>query len=439
MKPIVAIVGRPNIGKSTLFNRLIGRRRAIVKSESGVTRDINYADCEGGRFTLVDTGGFEPAAKEGILKKVKEQVQFAIEEADLIIFLMDARLGATPQDKELIGILRKTGKKVIYAANKVDTKKLLSLTDEFYSLGIDNIFPVSAECGLGTTELLDAVLSSLPGVKEAEEAEEEGEGERVRVSIVGRPNAGKSSILNKLTGKERAIVSEIPGTTRDSLDTLFEKNGKRYLFIDTAGIRKKRKLSRALDIYSAIGAIKTIDRSDLALLTIDAKEGPRLQDEKIAGLIEDRGKGCIIVLNKWDAVEKETDTAKLYEERIRHAIPFLSYAPVLFVSALTGRNMEKIFEAIDRVDGEQKTKVPTSKLNALLKKFTSRSSPPSYRGKEVKLYYITQTGTLPLKFTVFTNLPEGVLESYRRYLINSFRESLKTTEVPLRVFFRSRR
>ena len=436
MKPVVAIVGRPNVGKSSLFNRLIGRRKAITKAEPGVTRDVNYADCEekGRIFTLVDTGGFEPAAKEGILRQIKEQAILAMEEADVIILLMDARTGPTPSDRGLVEMLRKTEKKVIYAANKVDARSLMDLTAEFYSLGIDSILPVSAEHGLGTAELVDAVLDSLPEYEPVAEADE-----WVKVAIVGRPNAGKSSLLNRLLGRERAIVSEVPGTTRDSIDTPLERDGRKYLFIDTAGIRKKQRISRRLETYCVVAAIKSIERCDLSLLVIDGNEGVRTQDEKIGGLIEDRGKACIIVVNKWDLVEKDTDTMRVYTEAIRSKMPFLSFAPVVFVSALTGRRVEGIFDTIDRVMEEGSRRIPTSKLNQLLAQFTKAHRPPAYRGREIRFYYTTQVGTAPQRLAVFTNYPAGVPDSYRRYLVNRFRESLGLTDVPLRISFRSRR
>ncbi|MBI5598951.1 MAG: ribosome biogenesis GTPase Der [Deltaproteobacteria bacterium] len=464
MKPLVAIVGRPNVGKSALFNRILGgRRRAITKDEPGVTRDLNYADCsEGGRsFTLVDTGGFEPAAKEAILRKVKEQATLAVEEADVIIFLMDNRQGVMPGDRELVAMLRRTGKKVIYAANKVDTKRLIPAVSDFYSLGIDDVLAVSAESGLGVDELLDAVIANLPREEPSRtagwpavsavgpsrtEATEAGQTanqpsltERVRVAIVGRPNAGKSSLLNKLIGKQRAIVSDVPGTTRDSIDTPFEKDGKGYLFIDTAGIRKKGRITRTLEAYCVFAAIKTIERSDVALLVIDGMEGLKMQDEKIAGFIERRGKGCVIVVNKWDTVVKDVDSTRLYTERIRLTMPFLQYAPVVFTSALTGRGIRDLFGRIDEVFEQSTRRFTTSRLNRLLEGFVAQTRPSAYRGKEVKLYYMTQTGTAPVKFAVFANLPKGVTESYRRYLVNRFRESLGLTDAPVRVVFRSRR
>jgi len=437
MKPIVAIVGRPNVGKSALFNRIVGSRRAIIKDEPGVTRDVNYADTGalGRAFVLVDTGGFEPVTTSDMMAKVREQALLAIEEADVIVFLMDGRTGPVTQDREVAAILRKTGKKVIYAANKIDTKNLMPETAEFYSLGVDEVCPVSAEHGLGVAELIDRIVQALPG-----KAEEEAEDENiVKVAIVGRPNAGKSSLLNRLVGKKRSIVSEVPGTTRDSIDTLYVKGDKKYLFIDTAGIRKKGKISAKLETYAVISAIKSIDRCDIALLVIDGKDGFGVQDERIAGLLSDRGKACIIVVNKWDIVEKDDKTTKRYTDDIRHRAPFITYAPVEFVSALSGKRVVDIFGIVDDVMVEMGTKFKTSQLNDFLGKFVDHYSPPAYSGKEVKLYYATQTGTNPPRFTVFVNVPKGITDSYRRYLINSFREALKLSSVPIKMNFRARR
>jgi GTP-binding protein len=436
MKPIVAIVGRPNVGKSVLFNRLCGRRKAIVVSEPGVTRDLNYADvCEWGRtFTLVDTGGFEPEATEGITRRVKEQTRLAIEEADVIILLMDGRVGPTHQDRELVDILRKAGRPVIYGVNKLDTPRQAQAADEFYSLGIDTVMPLSAEHGLGVAELLDSVLSKIPLAPAAPEPEK-----RVKVAIVGRPNVGKSTLSNRLIGRERAIVSEAPGTTRDVVDTPFDKNGKRYLFIDTAGIRKKTKISTTVEIYSVVKAIKSIDRCDVALLVIDGRQGIMAQDEKIGRLIDEGGKGCVIVVNKWDIVEKDTLTTKRYSNDIRSRFPFLSFAPILFVSALRGQRVEKVLTTVDRVASSSQTSVPTSKLNSLLKGFVEAHTPPLYQGRAVKFYYTTQTGTSPPTFVVFTNYPKAVPEAYRRYLVGRFRESLGMVDAPIRLYFRERR
>jgi GTP-binding protein len=433
MKPVVAIVGRPNVGKSTLFNRILGRRKAIVRGEPGTTRDLNYADAVEG-FTLVDTGGFEPAAKTDILRKVKEQARLAIEEADIVVFVMDGKTGPTPDDFTLVGMLRKTGKPALYAVNKMDTPRPAPLAAEFYSLGVEPLYPVSAEHGFGVMELLDAVLRKLPPPEEMAPPEE-----MLTVAIVGRPNAGKSSLLNELIGRERAIVSEVPGTTRDVVDTVFERNGKRYLFIDTAGIRKKTRIARTVEAYCVVEAIKSIERADIVLLVLDGFEGMTVQDEKIAGLIEGKSRCAVLVVNKWDIVEKDAKTAALYEKRIRSMAPFLSYAPVVFVSALTGRGIKDIFGIVDALAEESSVKIETPRLNRLLKDFTARHTPPACRGKEVKFYYITQTGARPVRLTVFANFPEGVEESYRRYLAGAFREALSLKNIPIRIAFKKRR
>jgi GTP-binding protein len=437
MKPVVAIVGRPNVGKSVLFNRLVGRRKAITGDEPGVTRDLNYADVmeEGKLFTLVDTGGFEPDAEEGIMKRVREQARLAIEDSDVIILVMDGRTGPTPQDRELVGMLRRAGKPVIYGVNKLDTPgETRGAADEFYSLGIDRVMPLSAEHGLGVDELLDDVLGRFDALPAPGEPPE-----RVRIAIVGRPNAGKSSLLNRLVGKERAIVSEVPGTTRDTVDSELDRGGKSYLFIDTAGIKKKRKITRSVEIYSVRKAVKSIDRCDVALLVIDGMSGVTVQDEKIARLVDSRGRSCVIVVNKWDMVEKDTHTTRRYSKAIREKMPFLSFAPVLFVSAMTGQRVDKVLAAVDTVAEHGRARVTTSRLNELVKVITEAHSPPLYRGRRVKFYYATQAGTSPPTFVFFSNWPEAVPESYRRYLASHLRESLGLVDVPIRVFFRKRR
>ena len=357
MKPIVAIVGRPNVGKSTLFNRLIGRRRAAVADEPGVTRDLNYGDVEelGRSFTLVDTGGFEPASEDEILRQVREQANLAIEDSDVIVFLMDGRAGLTPQDREIAGMLRRAEKPVLYAVNKIDAQSLEAEAMEFYGLGVSNVISVSAEHGLGLAELMDAVIARLP------EAEDEPEhGERIKIALVGRPNVGKSSLLNRLIGKQRSIVSNVAGTTRDSVDTPFDLNGRGYVFIDTAGIRKKGKVSLRLENYCVMEAIRSIERCDVAALILDGGVGGQGQDERIAGLIEDRKKCCVIIVNKWDIVEKDTHTTKHATEAIRNKLPFLTYPPVLFTSALTGQRVPLVLETATEVFDKSCERVSTS-------------------------------------------------------------------------------
>ncbi|HHL40138.1 MAG TPA: ribosome biogenesis GTPase Der [Deltaproteobacteria bacterium] len=436
MKPLVAIVGRPNVGKSTLFNRLIGRRKAITRSEPGVTRDLNYGDVsEGGRtFTLVDTGGFEPEAAGGIMGKVKEQMRLAVEEADLVIFLMDGREGLTAADRELVDMLRKTHRPVIYAVNKVDSPRLEGALAEFYDLGVDRVMAVSAERGDGVYELLEEVMAALP-VRRGKDRDEAV----TKVAIVGRPNAGKSSILNRLAGRERMIVSEVPGTTRDAVDTEIRHHGRRFVIVDTAGIRKKSRVSSRLENYAVMAAIRSVESCDVALLVIDALEGVKSQDAKVGSLIAERGKPALIVINKWDLVDKDSHTMARYEREVRAALPGLGFAPIIFVSALTGRRTGAILDAVSSLDEAASRRVPTARLNEVFAGITARKRPPVYRGRQVKLYYITQSGVRPPTFVVFANYPAGVAEHYRRYLVNRLRELLDLGEVPVRLHFRMRK
>lgn len=435
MKPIVAIVGRPNAGKSTLFNKLLGRRKAIVGDEPGVTRDLNFADTEelGRAFTLIDTGGFEPKTDDVILTQVKAQMSLAIDEAEVIIFLMDGRSVPAAGDAELVSILRKSGKPVIYAVNKVDTPARRDLLNEFYSLGVSPLLGVSAEQGLGLDDLVDAVIEKLPVAQEEEVSDD-----RIKVAIVGRPNVGKSSLLNKLIGRERSIVSPVAGTTRDAVDTLFEHDGKKYLFVDTAGIRRKSKVAEAVESYSVMEAIRSIDRSDVVILVVDGKDGLTSQDDKIAGIIADKGRSCVIVVNKWDVVEKDAKTADHVAAKIREGVPFLAYAPILFTSALTGQRVPNLYGLIDCVFEEARTRIQTSRLNEAVQEITGRHQPPAWRGKEVKFYYATQVSVSPPSFVFFSNRPEGVEDSYRRYMMNSLRELLGLHTCPIRIFLRKR-
>lgn len=435
MRPIVAIVGRPNVGKSTLFNRILGRKKAIVHDEPGVTRDLNFADMEefGRPFTLVDTGGFETATKDEILQQVRDQARLAIEDADVIVFVMDGRTGPTGEDRELVGMIRKSGKSVVYVANKIDSEMLASCVAEFYSMGIKDILGVSAEHGKGVNELIDAIMERLPKSEPIPE-----DTDRIKVAILGRPNAGKSSLLNRIIGRPRAIVSAVAGTTRDAVDTPYDTETGRYLFIDTAGIRKKSKISLTVETYSVMEAIRSIDKCDIAILVIDAKDGVKGQDEKIAGLIEDRKKCCIIIVNKWDLVEKETSTAEHVADALRAKLPFIAYAPVLFTSALTGQRVTKVIEKIDEIFEMSRRRITTSQLNSVFEPIASRHRPGSFKGKEVKFYYITQSAIQPPTFVVFTNIPEGVDDAYKRYLSNSLKEAIGLDDVPIKLFFRPR-
>ncbi len=435
MNPVVAIVGRPNVGKSTLFNRLIGAHKAIVADEPGVTRDLNFGTVTelGRTFTAVDTGGFEPDTRDFILSEIKEQAELAIEEADVIVFVTDVRSGLTPQDTEVAGMLRRSGKPVVYAVNKVDSARLESELGDFYSMGGGPVVGVSAEHGRGFDELMDAVIELLP---KAEEPAPEPEG--VKVTILGRPNAGKSSLLNRLIGKKRAIVSNVAGTTRDPVDTPAEINGKKYLFIDTAGIRRKNRVSLKVESYCVMEAIKTLERADVAVLVIDGHDGLKGQDERIAGLIDDRKRCAVIVVNKWDMVEKDTKTMDALTKIIAERMPYISYAPVVFTSALTGQRVDGVIEAIDRVVEVAATRVQTSTLNAVVSDITYRHKPPVYQGHAIKFYYATQTAVSPPAFVLFANYPEGVDDSYKRYLTNRLREALGLDCVPMRLFIRKR-
>ncbi|MEK7773259.1 MAG: ribosome biogenesis GTPase Der [Deltaproteobacteria bacterium] len=435
MKPIVAIVGRPNVGKSTLFNKILGRKKAIVADEPGVTRDLNFADVEelGSAFTMVDTGGFEVAAADSILRQVREQATVAIEDADTVIFLMDGRTGPTPDDIDLVDMLRKVGKPVIYAVNKIDSNRLSDGLADFYALGLKEVLPVSAEHGRGLNELIDAVIATFP-----EKKEEEAPQDRIKVALVGRPNAGKSSLLNRLIGRQRSIVSEVAGTTRDSIDTPFDSGGGKYLFIDTAGIRKKSRVSMTVETYCVMEAIRSIDRCDVAVLVIDGKEGVKGQDEKIASIIDVRKRCCILAVNKWDIVEKDSRTVEYAEKALKESLHFLDYAPTVFISALTGQRVSKVIETVDDLVNKSRIKFPTSAINSALEGIAARYHPPAYRGREVKFYYATQTSVSPPGFVIFANHPEGVTEAYKRYLVNSLRESLGLESVPIRLFFRER-
>ncbi|HBO83664.1 MAG: ribosome biogenesis GTPase Der [Deltaproteobacteria bacterium GWC2_42_11] len=435
MKPIVAIVGRPNVGKSCLFNRIVGRKKAIVLDEPGVTRDLNYGDVTDKdiSFTLIDTGGFEPDAKDKMFSMVREQAQMAIEESDIIIFLMDARAGLTLNDIDVASILRKTSKPVIYTVNKVDTPAVGNKLGDFFKLGMEEIIPVSAEHGIGIDELIDKIRLLVPAGEYIDEDDE-----RIRIAVVGRPNVGKSTLVNKLVGYERVMVSNIPGTTRDAIDTSFEMGKRKYILIDTAGIRQKGKISRTIERYAVVHAIRSIERCDVALILIDAVEGITEQDERIAGIAYEKGKGCILVINKWDAVEKETNTAKEYEERIKWKAKFLQFAPVVFVSALTGQRINKIIAVVDEVAAQLSTRVQTSLLNKFFNKFTKAPQPPRYKNKEIKVYYITQTSINPPTFVAFTNYPEGIHLSYERFLINRIREEFGLDKIPVKLIFKKR-
>jgi GTP-binding protein len=435
MKPIIAIVGRPNVGKSTLFNRIAGGKRAIVANEPGVTRDRNYADVdwEGSAFSIIDTGGFEPVSKDRIFIQMREQCQLAIDEADVVLFVMDGKEGLTPSDKEIAQILRKVNKPVFYVVNKIDGPKQEDKVFEFYGLGSETIYPISAEHRSGIDELMNKVIKALPKA-----AEEKWEGKATRVAVIGRPNVGKSSLINRLLGYKRVMVDEAPGTTRDAIDTFFERDGKRYVLIDTAGIRRKSRISLQLEKYSIVEALRTIDRSDVVLLLLDLKEGVTGQDARIGGVIHEKGKGCILVANKWDLIEKDSKTMIEFEERIYNDLKYLSYAPILFLSALTGQRVAKILRLIDLVAEEAKKRISTSQLNKHFGEWVARSHPPLYKNRHVKLNYITQVSTAPPTFVIYANFPDGIHLSYERYLINQIRETFGFEGMPIRLRFRKK-
>jgi GTP-binding protein len=433
MKPILAIVGRPNVGKSALFNRIAGGRKAIVFDEPGVTRDRNYSDVEwdGSRFTLIDTGGFEPVSKDRIFIQMREQCQLAIEEADAILFVMDGKEGLTPSDKEIAGILRRQNKPVFFVVNKIDEPKHEDRVLDFYGLGVEQLFSVSAEHRQGVGDLMDEVIKVLP--KSSEEKRDE---DLTRVAVVGRPNVGKSSLINRLLGYKRVLVDESPGTTRDAIDTVLERNGKGYVLVDTAGIRRKSRISLRLEQYSIVEALRSIDRSDVALLLLDSKEGVTDQDARIGGFVHEKGKGCILLVNKWDLVKKDSDTLKEFERGVYEQLKYLAYAPILFISALTGQRVPRILDLVDQVAGQMKRRIPTAQLNKRFGRWVETNPPPLFKNRIVKLNYITQVSTGPPTFLIYTNHPEGIHFSYERYLINQMREAFGFQGVPIRLGYR---
>lgn len=437
-KPIVAIVGRPNVGKSTLFNRIVGRNLAIVEDMPGVTRDRNYAETEweGRHFLLVDTGGFEPEAEDPMYLKMREQTTLAIEEADVIIFMMDSQQGLLPADIEVAARLRASGKPVLYAVNKVDGERHEAMLPDFYRLGIETLHPISAKHGGGFTDFMDALMGLLPSAPLQKAEEVAG---LPRIAVIGRPNVGKSSFINSLLGGHRVIVSDIPGTTRDSIDSIYTYYGRKYVLVDTAGIRSRGRISRGVEKYSVMRAIKSMESADIAIVLLDAYEGVTEQDERIVGLAHEAGKGVIIVLNKWDLVEDKEKAYKKLMAEVGRRLKFVSYAPILTISAITRQRVTKVFDEIDKIMIERDKRVPTSELNRVFEQITAANEPPLFRGKRVKYYYITQIGTRPPTFVVFVNFPEGVHFSYIRYIENSLRESFGFRGTPIRIFVKPKR
>ena len=436
-KPIVAVVGRPNVGKSTLFNALAGQNISIVKDTPGITRDRIYADVTwlDKAFTLIDTGGIEPESKDIILSQMRAQAEIAIETADVIIFLVDVKQGLVDADSKVADMLRRSRKPVVLVVNKVDSfDKYMSDVYEFYNLGIGEPYPVSAANKMGLGDMLDQVASYF---KDGDTEEEEDD--RPRVAIVGKPNVGKSSLINKLLGENRLIVSDIAGTTRDAVDTEITYNGKEYVFIDTAGLRRKNKVKEELERFMIIRTVSAVERAEVVVLVIDAVEGVTEQDAKIAGIAHDRGKAVIIAVNKWDAVEKDDKTIYRFTEKVRNTLSYMPYAEILFVSAQTGQRLPKLFETIDMVSENHAMRVATGILNEIMAEAVMMQQPPADKGKRLKLYYITQVSVKPPTFVIFVNDKELMHFSYTRYMENKIREAFGFRGTPLRFIIRERK
>ena len=435
-KPLVAIVGRPNVGKSMLFNKLVGRRLSIVEDTPGVTRDRLYAECEwrGRTFDIVDTGGIEPGTTTEILSFMRKQAEIAIQNATVIVFLCDIKTGLTASDQDVANMLLRSRKPVILAVNKMDQ---VGMTNpdiyEFYNLGLGDPIAVSAVHGHGTGDLLDACFDYFPP-----EEEEEEESDIIKVAVIGKPNVGKSSLINRILGEERVIVSNMAGTTRDAVDSYFENESGKFLFIDTAGMRKKSKVNDQIEKFSVLRAAMAIERSDVCLIMIDANEGVTEQDTKVAGMAHDSGKACIIVVNKWDAVEKDGKTMDRMREDIRRDLSYMTYAPILFISALTGQRVGRLFQLIKYVDDQAAMRITTGMLNSLLADATARVQPPTDKGRRLKIYYMTQAGIRPPHVVCFCNDAKLVHFSYQRYLENQIRSTFGLEGTPIRLTIRQR-
>ncbi|HBG5013086.1 TPA: ribosome biogenesis GTPase Der [Clostridioides difficile] len=419
-RPVVAVVGRPNVGKSTIFNKFAGKRISIVENTPGVTRDRIFAEVEwlDKYFTLVDTGGIEPDSEDIILSQMRNQAMLAMDMSHVILFIVDGKAGITAADKEIAQLLRKTKKPVILVVNKIDSQSQFDNIYDFYELGFGTPFAVSGANSMGFGDLLDEIVENFPA-----ELDTEYEEDIIRVAITGKPNAGKSSILNKILGEERVIVSPIAGTTRDAIDTYFEKNGQKFLLIDTAGLRRKSKIYETIEKYSVIRAMSAVDRADVVLIVIDALEGVTEQDTKVAGIAHDEGKGCIFVINKWDLIEKDNKTMSNYTKDIKEKFPFMMYAPIVFVSAKTNQRMNKILDTVEYVSNEHSKRISTSALNEVIGEAVMLNQPPSDKGRRLKIYYGTQTDIRPPKITLFINDKDLTHFSYQRYLENKIREN----------------
>lgn len=436
-RPIVAVVGRPNVGKSTLFNTLAGERISIVKDYPGVTRDRIYADIEwlDNKFTLIDTGGIEPESSDMMLKYMRQQAQIAIDTADVIIFLTDVKQGLVDSDYKVADMLRRSGKPIVLVVNKVDNfDKFMNDVYEFYNLGMGDPFPISASSKLGLGEMLDEVCADFPNIDTSD-----SDDDRPKIAVVGKPNAGKSSIINKLLGEDRVIVSDIAGTTRDAIDTAVKYNGNEYIFIDTAGLRRKNKIKEEIERFSIIRTVTAVERCDVTVLVIDATQGISEQDAKIAGIAHERGKGIIIAVNKWDAIEKDDKTIYKFTQEIRDVLSFMPYAEIIFISAKTGQRLPKIFEMIDMVIQNNSMRIATGVLNEIVTEATALKQPPSDKGKRLKIFYTTQASVKPPTFIFFVNDKNLMHFSYTRYLENKIRESFGFKGTSLKFIVRERK
>ncbi len=434
-KPIVAVVGRPNVGKSTLFNQIIGRRISIVHDEPGVTRDRIYADAEwlGKNFTLVDTGGIDIFSEDELVSQMRQQAQTAIETADVVVMIVDGKEGITPADEEVANILRRTQKPVILAVNKIDAPHEEEMVYEFYGLGLGEPVSISAIHKRGLGDLLDEIVAHFPD----HEGEEDYD-DIIKIAVVGKPNVGKSSLVNAILGEERVIVSDIPGTTRDAIDTPFELNGQKYLIIDTAGIRRKSRINQSLERYSVIRALSAIRRCDVALIVIDANEEATEQDAKIAGLVHDEGKAAILVMNKWDMIEKDTNTIYEYQRRLYNELSFMLHAPNIFISAKTGQRVNRVIDLVNHVYRQYTSRISTGVLNDCIADAVITTEPPTDKGRQLKIYYGTQVSIKPPTFVLFVNDPKLMHFSYERYLENYFRKTLGLDNTPIRIIVRQR-
>ena len=439
--PVLALVGRPNVGKSTLFNRLSGKRKAIVDDLQGVTRDRNYGEAEwdGREFILIDTGGFEPNPETGLKRQIQEQSRLAIDEADVILFLLDGKAGINPLDREAIALLRKVKKPVFFAINKIDTESKRNQFYEFYALGVEELFPLSAEHGLGLSDLMEQVIAAFPFPQTDGTGQEESREEPLSLAVVGRPNVGKSTLVNRLVGYERSVVDAAPGTTRDAIDTAFSFGGQLYTLVDTAGIRRKARIVDRIERYSVIRSLGSVDRGDLVIHLLDGGEGVTDQDAQILAYTFQRGKGLVLAVNKWDQVPNERRHSRSCGEEVYAKLSFVDFAPLVFISALTGFGIQKLMAAARQVAVAWQHTIQTSTLNRVLQQATRGHTPPVVRGKAVKFYYATQTATRPPTFTLFVNFPEGVHSSYERYLMHQLRSALDLQNSPIRLLFRARR